>query len=306
MARILAVLVLLVPALQAAPPEVVTEKNIVYGKGADEELKLDFARPKGDGPFPLVVCIHGGAWMAGNRAAHLGTIKMLAENGYAAATVQYRLAPKYQFPAQVEDVKCAVRFLRANAKKYNLDPMKVAALGDSAGGHLSLLLGMMNPEDGLEGKGGSPEQSSKVQAVVNYYGPTEFATWAPTKAGDAMLRLGLQRDGDGILKGWLGTSDRKAEVMKKASPLTYVDSKDPPVLTFQGTLDPLVQPQQAKVLHEALKKAGVPEQLEILENAAHGWGGKLKEKTDKQTVEFLDKHLKGKKSGVSAPQSASS
>jgi acetyl esterase/lipase len=295
MARILIALVLFASAVHAAPPEVTIEKNIVYGKGGDDDLKLDMARPKGDGPFPLVVCIHGGAWQAGSRAGHLGTIKMLAENGYVAATVQYRLAPKHQFPAQVEDVKCAVRFLRASAKKYNLDPKHVAALGDSAGGHLSLMLGLMNPEDGMEGKGGNADQSSKVQAVVNYYGPAELATWAPTETGDNLLRLGLKRDGNGILKDWLGISDRKAEVMKKASPLTYIDSKDAPVLTFQGTADPLVQPQQAKVLHEALKKAGVAEQLEILDKASHGWGGKLKEKTDKQTVEFLDKHLKGKK-----------
>jgi alpha/beta hydrolase fold len=215
-------------AVAAAP---VVEKDIVYGKGGEEELRLDLARPaEGKGPFPLVVCIHGGAWRAGIKAAHHPTIRLLAEKGYVAATVQYRLAPKAAFPAQVEDVKCAVRFLRANAKKYDIDPTRVAALGDSAGGHLSLLLGLMDASDGLEGKGGHADQPSKVQAVVNYFGPTDLSAWAPTKLGDDLLKFGLNRDGNGILTDFLGTADRKAAIMKKASPVTYIDAKDPPIL----------------------------------------------------------------------------
>jgi acetyl esterase/lipase len=291
----LAWLVLVSGTALAAPSEPVIQKDIVFGKGGDVELKLDLATPEGDGPFPAVVCIHGGAWQVGHRAGHHPTIKLLAQNGYVAVTVQYRLTPKDPFPAQVEDVKCAVRYLRANAKKLKIDPDRIAALGDSAGGHLSLLLGTLDPADGLEGQGGHAGQPSKVQAVVNYYGPTDLATWAPTEAGDNLLKLGLKKDGNALLKDFVGTSDRKADVMKKASPITYVDSKDAPVLTFQGTADPLVQPQQAKVLHEALKKAGVAERLEILDRAGHGWGGPLKEKTNRITIEFLDKHLKGKK-----------
>jgi acetyl esterase/lipase len=274
----------------AAPPEI--EKGITYGKAGGQELKLDMARPTGKGPFPLVVCIHGGAWRIGAKEHHHVTIRLLAENGYVAATVQYRFAPKFQFPAQVDDVKGAVRFLRANAKKYDIDPKRVAALGDSAGGHLSLMLGLLDPTDRLEGEGEHRGQSSKVQAVVNYYGPTDFTTWAPTKLGDDLLKIGVMRDGDGILTDFLGTADRKAAIMKKASPITYIDAKDPPVLTFQGTLDPLVPDQQARLLHEALKKAGVTERLEILEKASHGWGGALREKTNKITLEFLDRHLK--------------
>jgi acetyl esterase/lipase len=279
-----------------AEPEIPIEKGIVFGNGGDVELKLDLARPtKGDGPFPLVVCIHGGAWRLGNRTAHHRTIRLLASHGYVAATVQYRLTPKYRFPAQIEDVKCAVRFLRANARKYNIDPEHVAALGDSAGGHLSLLLGLMDPRDGMEGKGGSAGQSSKVQAVVNYYGPTDLSTWAPTPMGDQMLKFGTGKDGNGLLADFVGTADRKDPVMKTVSPLTYVDSKDAAVLTFHGTVDQLVPLEQAKVLHAALKKAGVPERLEVLEGAGHGWGGAQRERTDRVTVEFLDKYLKMKK-----------
>jgi acetyl esterase/lipase len=280
----------------AAEPDIPIEKGIVFGKGGDVELKLDLARPlKGDGPFPLVVCIHGGAWQLGNRTAHLRTIRLLADHGYVAATVQYRLSPKYQFPAQVEDVKCAVRFLRANAKKYAIDPDHVGALGDSAGGHLSLLLGVMDPQDGLEGKGGNAGQPSKVQAVVNYYGPTDLSTWAATRLGDQMLKAGTGKDGDTLLKDFVGTADRKDSIMKKASPLTYIDAKDAAVLTLQGTTDQLVAVEQARTLHAALKKAGVPERLEVLEGAGHGWGGEQRNRTDRLTVEFLDKYLKAKK-----------
>ncbi len=280
----------------AAEPDIPIEKGIVFGKGGDVELKLDLARPpKGDGPFPLVVCIHGGAWQFGNRTAHHRTIRLLADHGYVAATVQYRLSPKYQFPAQVEDVKCAVRFLRANAKKYAIDPEHVAALGDSAGGHLSLLLGVMDSGDGLEGKGGNAGQPSKVQAVVNYYGPTDLSTWAATRLGDQMLKAGTGKDGDTLLKDFVGTADRKDSIMKKASPLTYIDAKDAAVLTLHGTTDQLVAVEQAKKLHAALKKAGVSERLEVLEGAGHGWGGEQRNRTDRLTVEFLDKYLKSKK-----------
>lgn len=283
--------------LLSAAPLVAAElkKDVVYGKGGDVELKLDLATPQGDGPFPAVVCIHGGAWLKGARQGHLATIDLLAKNGYVAATIQYRLAPKHVFPAQIADAKCAVRYLRANAGKLKIDPTRIAALGDSAGGHLALLLGALDPADGLEGKGGHDDQPSKVQAVVNYYGPTDLATWAPTPVGNTMLKAGLDgRGGDEILKDVFGSADRKSANLKKASPITYVDSKDAPVLTFQGTDDALVQPQQARVLHDALKKVGVAEHLEILDKAGHGWGGALRDKTNRLTLEFLDKHLKKK------------
>jgi acetyl esterase/lipase len=291
----LALWLVLVAGTVAAEPEVSLQKDIVYGKAGNVELKLDLARPpKGDGPFPLVVCIHGGAWRIGSRNAHHNTIRMLARNGYVAATVQYRLTPKYRFPAQIEDVQRAVRYLRANAKKYALDPDRVAALGDSAGGHLSLLLGLLDPRDDL-GRDRKGEPPSKVQAVVNYYGPTDLSTWAATATGDKLLKIGTGRDGDGLLVDLLGTADRKAAVMKKASPITYIDAKDPPVLTFHGTNDPLVLIEQARKLHAALKQAGVRERLEVIEAGGHGWGGETRARTNRITVEFLDRYLKKQK-----------
>jgi acetyl esterase/lipase len=265
--------------------DVPIQKDIVYGKAGGEELKLDMARPaKRDGPFPLVVCLHGGAWQIGHRSDQHARLRLLANHGYVAASVGYRLAPKHPFPAQIEDARCAVRFLRAHARDYKIDPKRVAAAGDSAGGHLALLLGLMDAEDG---------PSSKVQGVVNYFGPTDLRTWSATAQGDALLKVAVRgKDSNSLLKDFLGTADRKAAVMAKASPITYVDAKDPPVLTFQGTADPLVQAEQAKELHAALKKAGVVEKLVLLEGVSHGWGGKDKERTDRLMLEFLDKHLR--------------
>src|SRR5262249_23363039 len=186
---------------------------------------------------------------------------------------------------QLDDVRAAVRFLKTSAKKYKIDPSKVGALGDSAGGHLVLLLGLMD---------GEPKGiSSKVQAVVNYYGPTDFVTWTVEPIGEQMLKAGLKgKDSRALLKDLLGTMDRKDPIMLQVSPITHIDAKDPPVLTLHGTKDVLVPADQAKRLHAALKKAGVPERLELLEGAGHGWGGKLGERTDKVVVEFLNEHLK--------------
>src|SRR5262245_57591536 len=148
------------------PREVRFEKDLVFGKGGDTDLQLDLAMPKdGDGPFPALVCIHGGGWKGGKRQDHDELSKTMAAQGYVCVTITYRLAPDTKFPGQVEDCKAAVRWLRANAKKYKVNPEKIGAFGFSAGGHLSCMLGTTDKNDGLEGKGGNPEQSSRVQAV---------------------------------------------------------------------------------------------------------------------------------------------
>src|SRR5262245_44351265 len=164
---------------QDKPPEVPAgikyEPDIVFGKGGEVELAMDIARPeKLDKPVPCVVFVHGGAWRGGNRKVHVPQILDFAKRGYVAATVSYRLIPVGRFPAQVEDVKCAIRYLRANAEKHHLDPNKIGAVGFSAGGHLVMLLGVMDKADGLEGNGGHADQSSKVNAVVAFFGPTEL------------------------------------------------------------------------------------------------------------------------------------
>ena len=271
------------PEARAAdePKSKVTIANdVAYAKAGPAELKLDMARPaEGDGPFPAILVIHGGGWHAGDKKDNRPALAELARRGYVAISPQYRFAPKDLFPAQVHDVKAAVRWLRAHKEEYKIDPDHIGATGFSAGGHLSLMLGVTGPGDGLEGDVPTNAPSSKVQAVVNYFGPTDLA------ASD------LPDVTRPILKEFLGETPGLAA---KASPLTYVSPGDAPILTFQGTKDPLVPYSQAEKLAEAMTKAGVGGRVEILVGAGHGWGGAEMARTFDETVAFFDKHLKAK------------
>jgi acetyl esterase/lipase len=283
-----AVLLVLAPALAGgqAPErkrDVVFEQNLVYGKGSGQDLKLDLARPRqGAGPFPAVVCLHGGGWRAGSRHDLDKLIQMLAGQGFVAVSVGYRLAPAAHFPAQIEDCKAAVRWLRAHARQYHLDPDRVGALGFSAGGHLACLLGTADRSAGLEGEGGNPDQSSRVQAVVSFFGPTDFSkkTWS-----DEVENV--------FLVPFLGAPyDKAADLYRKASPLTYVSKDDPPFLFFHGTKDPLVNVQESENMVKKLQEVGVSARLVRLEGEGHGWAGEKLQQTLDQAIAFLKDKLK--------------
>jgi acetyl esterase/lipase len=265
------------------PPQgIVYEQDVQYGRTGDVSLHLDLARPeKANGSLPAIVVIHGGAWRAGHRSQHTDIIFQLAQRGYVAATISYRFCPRHRFPAQVEDAKCAVRFLRAHAEKYQIDKDRVGAIGASAGAHLAMMLGTMGKEDGLEGDGGWPDQSSQVQAVVAFFGPTNLLADdmpAPT--------VPLLRDFIG------GNKNEKREIYLRASPIRYVSPGDAPLLMLQGTKDPLVPHTQAVAMAEALSKQGVPGRVELYIGAAHGWGGKDLQHSLHQAYAFFDSHLR--------------
>src|ERR1700757_981344 len=155
------------PPAAKVPEGALLERDVEYATPDGQHLQLDLARPKnGDGPFPAIVCIHGGGFRAGTRQGYDGLCIRLAQNGYFAATVSYRLAPKYQFPAAIHDVKAAVRWMRANAGTYHFDPAKIGVTGDSAGGHLAQFLGVTGGVTEFEGDGGNRDQSSAVTCVV--------------------------------------------------------------------------------------------------------------------------------------------
>jgi acetyl esterase/lipase len=288
LARCVALFVALasVPGFAAdLPADVVFEQDVVYGKGGDTDLKLDLARPKDaqGRKLPCVLVIHGGGWAQGNKSAHSDIIWKFAQSGYVSASIGYRLAPNHRFPAQVNDVKCAVRFLRASADKYGLDPQRIGAVGFSAGGHLSMMLGTTDKDDSLEGDGGSPEQSSRVQAVVSYFGPTDLAA---TDVPESVR---------GILKTFIGgTAVEMPRAYRQASPITYVSPGDAPMLLFQGTRDPLVPHTQAYAMIEAMTRYGIAGRVELLINASHGWGGDDLKHTADATFAFFDRHLKSK------------
>ncbi|WP_254508520.1 alpha/beta hydrolase [Anatilimnocola floriformis] len=270
-----------------APPAGVTYlPDIEYGTGAGEKLRLDLARPeKLDKAAPCIIVIHGGAWTQGDKRAHTDLVYKFAQQGYVAATVQYRFCPKHRFPAQVEDVKCAVRYLRANAAEYKINPALFGAIGFSAGGHLSMMLGTMGKDDGLEGSGGNADQSSQVQTVVAFFGPTDL-----TRTDIPALSVGL-------VSNFLGsTPEEDKGERKRASPITYLDQGDAPMLLFQGTKDPLVPHTQATIMADAMTKVGVPGRVELLLGGDHGgnWGGEEYLRTWEQSLKFFGNHLKPK------------
>ena len=155
--------------------EIAFEADVLYAQPDGEELRLDVAWPaKATAPAPGVVVLHGGGWTMGDRKSLDGLIRKFAAAGRPAATVSYRFAPKHPWPAQIEDAKAAVRFLRRNAAKYGMDPERMGAIGFSAGAHLAMMLGVTGPADGLEGSPAADDPSSRVQAVVSWFGPTDL------------------------------------------------------------------------------------------------------------------------------------
>jgi acetyl esterase/lipase len=276
-------------------PAVTVIRDLTYGKGGDLDMKLDLAMPSsGKGPFPAIVCVHGGGWRGGqrqdlsNRWEPLGDrslIEIFAGRGYVAVTVSYRLSPRNKFPAQIEDCKAAVRWLRANAGKYKVNADRIGAVGFSAGGHLVCMLGTTAKKDGLEGKGGNLDQSSRVQAVVSFFGPTNFVTkdWSEEVEKAFLIPV-------------LGAAYKdRPELYKRLSPIVYVTKENPPFLFFHGTADTLVGLRHSRELAAKLKEVGVSAKVVEMKGDGHGWTGKKLMQTIDQTVAFFDARLKGEK-----------
>lgn len=294
------------PALFALPapvpgadpdPGVKVQRSVCYATPGGEKLSLDIATPPGDGPFPAVVMFHGGAWVGGGRGdLSVGDkdrngnrtpswIEVVAAKGYVAASVSYRLAPKHRFPAMIEDARAAVRFLRANAKTYKIDPDKFAAAGFSAGGHLALLCGLCDKDAGFD-KGDHLDVSGRVQCVVDFFGPTDIAMYA--SSGEIE---------DGYLVPVFG-KDCKTDpkVYKKASPVAYVTKDAPPILMLHGTFDLIVPVKHSEDLEKRLTDAGTKAELVTIPFAGHGgWSPRDMGKAQAAAFKFLDTHLKGKK-----------
>ncbi|HEY7326031.1 MAG TPA: alpha/beta hydrolase [Gemmataceae bacterium] len=261
------------------------DSNISFAKGGTQELKLDLAMSmEGEGPFPAIICLHSGGWVGGERQQMKGTIEALARHGYVAVSPDYRPAPRDRFPAQVEDCKAAVRWLRANSQKYSINPERIGVFGFSAGGHLACMLGVTGKEDGLEGEGGNAEQSSAVQAVVSFFGPTDFTQ--PVWSKDVRERH---------LTPFLGgTAEEKAEVYRRASPMTYVSKNAPPFLFVHGTADDMVPMQQSEEMVKKLRQLAVPARLIAVDGEGHGWGWSQEDrlKSLAHMMDFFDENLK--------------
>ncbi len=254
----------------AAPVSAAVQNDIVYGRAGTVDLKLDLMAPDGPGPFPVVICIHGGAWSSGSKSGYAPVMQVMAMSGYASASVDYRFAPAYKFPAQLDDIREAVKYLSAHAAEFRLDATRMVVMGDSAGGHLALLLAM---RDGLPG----------IRGVVNLCGPSDITRWQAAPLGEKALGITT----DQLLVNVFGTSDRKSAALVSASPIEFVAKGRPAVLTVHGDADPVVKLEQSQWLHEALRKAGVPEKLLVLPGASHGFQGEQLQTATAAVVEFL-------------------
>ncbi|MBY0525160.1 MAG: alpha/beta hydrolase [Gemmataceae bacterium] len=274
---------LLMTIATAADPEVKVEQDIAYlGEGRSEKLDLYMPGKVEKGQhFPAVVIIHGGGWTGGTkrgeREQNIGT--NLAKNGYVCISIDYVLATKDKptWPSNLHDCKTAVRWLRANAEKYLVDPDHIGVIGGSAGGHLALMVGLSTPEDGLDPKEPYGKFSSRVQAVVDLYGPADL-----NAGGKDLMMLP-------------GTLADKPELYKQASPVSLARKGSPPVLILHGTKDTIVPIEQAKRIAAALKKAGVEHELILVEDAVHSFHLEPKQKDLRPTViGFFNKHLKSR------------
>jgi acetyl esterase/lipase len=268
-----------------------TVQDVAYASLSPTQ-KLDLYLPEGDGPFPLIINVHGGGFMMGDKSNPAEADTFLA-NGYAVASVDYRLSGEALAPAQIEDLKAAVRWLRANAQEYNLDPERFAAFGQSAGGNLVALLGTSCGVAELEGAElGNAEQSSCVQAVVDWFGPTDFLQMDQQFAGTSCPATHDAADSpESMLLG--APIQTVPEQAQAVNPITYVTPDDPPFLIQHGTADCNVPPQQGQLLYDALLPAIGAENVTytLLEGAGHG-GSQFSDAANMQLVlDFLSRHL---------------
>jgi acetyl esterase/lipase len=238
--------------------------------------------------LPLVVWIHGGGWEMGSKEGC--PLMYLAAKGYVVASINYRLSQHAVFPAQIEDCKAAIRWLRANAAKFHIDQEHVGVAGGSAGGHLVALLGTTAGVKALEKTEGNLDQSSSVQCVVDYFGPTDFVHWDPNfnKAVYSMITNLLG-----------GPANKNLKKARAASPIFYVSKDSAPTLIFQGDKDALVPLSQSEALAAAMKKAGVDVELVVIKGGGHGGPWFDTPENHKLVEEFLAKHLK---EGASKPE----
>src|SRR5258706_7281806 len=283
------ILLFLIAALSAVaelqiPPDVIVERGIDYTSIRHGKLAMDIVRPKAPGKYPGVVLIHGGGFSAGVRDSYLPMAIKLAQNGYVAAAVSYRLTPMFQFPLPLHDVKAAVRFLRAQGGKYSVDKEHMAAIGASAGATWSQFLAITRDMPQFEGTGANREESSSVDCAVSYYGRSDMrrAYEGSRNAADALPPL-------------LGGDRMNAlDAHFRASPLNWVNPDSAPILAIHGTRDQNVPFEQSVWLVERLRSVGVEAELETLAEAAHGFKGADHERAFTRALEFLNRKLKPK------------
>lgn len=262
------------------PDDILEIKNIEYKKVDTVSLQLDMYKSKDlQKPAPAMIFIHGGAWKSGKRSDYVSYLVKYAKKGFVTITVSYRLAQVAKFPAAVQDVNCAVQWVRDHADEYGIDASRMVLIGGSAGGHLSMMAGYAE-DDPLFNKDCYAPNSGKVKAVINLYGVADLTTAESKIRKEPLNFIGAKYD-------------EKPEMYKMASPRFFITSDDPPTLTFHGTIDSIVPVSQSDSLDIWLKEAGVPHDYHRLKGWPHTMdlAVKVNEYCSFYIDEFLAKHL---------------
>jgi acetyl esterase/lipase len=274
--------------------------NVIYQKANNVDLRLDIITTGSPSvPKPTLIYFHGGGWLEGTKESTLLYALPYLARGMNTVNVEYRMAPQSLAPAAVEDTRCALHWIYDHAAEYGFDTSKLVLSGHSAGGHLALITGMLDPGDGLDNNcqrlSNEWRQSTlrdvKVAAIVNFFGPTDLSKLisGPTTRNYAVR--------------WFGNLPNRAEVARQVSPITYVHAGLPPILTIMGDKDPIVPYLQGVSLHEALDRAGVPNQLLTIKGGGHGsttpyaWTREQNLQAQEGVFSFLEKY------GVLSPNS---
>ncbi|MEQ1830023.1 MAG: alpha/beta hydrolase [Pirellula sp.] len=260
-----------------------SQANVLYGKAQGTELVLDFYAPKNSkrDVAPLIVWVHGGAWRAGSKSDM--PLENLMEDGFAVASVDYRLSPVAKFPAQVHDINAAIRFMRSNASRFKIDGDRVVVMGSSAGGHLAALVGVSSEVAELSGNASEYSVSNtRVQAIVSFYGASNLQT---ILAQSTPHGLKVRVPALDLLLG--GQPEQQPALARLASPVAHVDSNDPPIWMFHGDQDPQMPINQSHELDGAYRKLGLRSKLQVIHGGKHGG----QEFFDPQLLRSLSKEL---------------
>lgn len=289
------------PPIPPVPSDLEVTHDVEIGKGGGKVLHAEIVRSKSAMAHPAraIIYVHGGGWMGGDNKCDVRRTYFLAQKGYLVASIEYRLSVEAKWPAQIEDCKLGVRWLRANAARYGIDPNHIGIYGHSAGGHLVACMGTMD-DPKYEGSGGYEGVSSKVQAVLDTAGPVDL-TGGNFSDGDEYISDKQRAQNVVQFATLMGKPyEGNAELWKEASPITHVRASNPPFFIAHGERDPNVSPLQAKRFAAALQQAGVPVTLVIVQNANHGLGSVVPgvpaipdgPAFRSMVLEFFDKYLK--------------
>ena len=239
-------------------------RDVEYARVGEHSLKLDLHIPSGKPRLPLIVWVHGGAWRSGSKNSV--PLEKLVEDGYAVASVEYRLSVQAKFPAQIHDLKAAIRFLRGHNRQWKLPSRKIVIAGDSAGAHLAALVGVSNGHAELEGEVGTDRaESSDVQGIISFYGAANLTTILKHSTPHG---LSVREPALGLLLG--GQPEEEPALARLASPVFHVDRRDPPLLLFHGDQDPQMPINQSHELCGAYQLVNAPVQFVVVHGAAHG------------------------------------